>query len=106
MAEKHLGTCPFCKELVTPYVVEGNVIRRDKCQCPNCHKIVYVCRTPGCCDYARGGELYDDELCPSCSASVVTNGSTVAVAVLITAITNAISKNGGGGGGDGGDSFF
>lgn len=97
MAEKHLGTCPFCKELVTPYVVEGNVIRRDKCMCPNCQNTVYVCRAPGCDDYARGGDIYDDEFCPSCTASATEGGATAikgaVAAALVAVITNAISKH-------------
>ncbi|HDS0961602.1 hypothetical protein D3C80_1392270 [compost metagenome] len=67
MSFKDEGKCPFCSEVMTPEVVEENNIRRDKCKCVKCNRNIYVCRAPGCRDYARGGEVYDDEFCMSCS---------------------------------------
>ncbi len=63
-----LGKCPFCNTDTRAKIIEKNTLRRDKCVCDNddCKEIVYTCRTPGCHDYAKGGEYYDDELCPSC----------------------------------------
>ena len=57
MVSKHQGGCPFCKGTVTPEVLEENTLRRDKCQCPECANTLYVCRTPGCHSYAKGGVL-------------------------------------------------
>jgi len=63
---KHLGTCPFCEERVSPFIVEENFIRRDVCECPECKKRILVCRMPGCQNYTKFGKHYDDELCPPC----------------------------------------
>lgn len=70
MANKHVGVCPFCENSVTPKLVEDNNIRRDVCECPSCHEKILICRTPGCKNYAKGGSVYDDELCPSCTESL------------------------------------
>jgi hypothetical protein len=70
MASKHLGICPFCGDNVTPLLIEENTIRRDVCECPSCKEKLLICRTPGCHSYAKGGEIYDDELCPSCTSSL------------------------------------
>lgn len=58
------GLCPFCSEKMIPKVVESNFFTRDKCKCVSCDETIYVCRTPFCDDYTKGGEYYDDELCP------------------------------------------
>lgn len=81
MSSKHLGECPFCKESVRAEVVEENMLRRDKCMCPACQGTVYVCRAPGCDNYAKGGDLYDDELCPECTrgAGGIVTGAAVAI---------------------------
>ncbi|WP_343666178.1 hypothetical protein [Enterobacter sp.] len=70
MKLKSLGVCPFCKNKVRPSVSETNYLRRDRCECPECKETVYVCRGFGCEDYAKGGELYDDEFCPQCAQSI------------------------------------
>lgn len=69
MEYKHEGMCPFCNEMVSPKIVEKNTFRRDKCRCtnPSCEEVIYVCRGLGCQDYAKGGVIYDDELCSSCN---------------------------------------
>jgi hypothetical protein len=72
---KPAGLCPNCKKMVRASVVEENTVRRDMCSCPACKADLLVCRTPGCDDYARGGEYYDDELCPACTKK----GGAVAV---------------------------
>lgn len=64
---KQKGLCPFCLEEVSPEVVEENRLRRDKCLCPKCKEHIYLCRTPGCHNYAKGTEVYDHELCPACT---------------------------------------
>jgi len=96
MASKHSGKCPFCDEVVTPKIVTENIVRRDVCKCPSCSEMLIVCRTPGCQDYAKGGTIYDDELCPGCTASI-TNGAGevlkwVAIAVAGAVATAAVSK--------------
>ncbi|MEQ4712047.1 hypothetical protein ABN057_07070 [Providencia alcalifaciens] len=68
---KNEGKCPFCNESITPLIIEKNVFRRDKCQCPNCNGIIYICRGLFCQDYAKGGEIYDDELCQPCTSKLV-----------------------------------
>lgn len=99
MASKHLGLCPFCGDLVKPALLEDNNIRRDVCECPSCREKLCVCRTPGCMNYAKGGKVYDDELCPSCTESltsgageVVKWGLMAVVAVVGTAIAETILK--------------
>ncbi|WP_175653835.1 hypothetical protein [Pseudomonas sp. Marseille-P9899] len=71
---KDKGKCPFCEKTMTPDISEKNNIRRDKCECTNCRRVIYVCRAPGCRDYARGGSLYDDEFCISCSDKIAEFG--------------------------------
>lgn len=85
--KKHLGLCPFCKGMISPVVVEQNGVRRDICKCPECEGSVLVCRSPGCDNYAKGGNLYDEELCPECTRSVTTTGG----ALLMTVATTALS---------------
>lgn len=77
MSAKHSGLCPFCANVVTPVVVTENYIRRDVCKCPECSEKVLVCRSPGCTNYAKAGYLYDDELCPSCTSSIVSGAGEV-----------------------------
>ena len=83
---KPAGLCPFCKKMVRAVVSEENTLRRDLCTCPACEGDVLVCRTPGCDDYARGGEYYDDELCPACTkkAGVVGAGVAAAAAFVLS----------------------
>ena len=73
MSYKHEGMCPFCKEMVSPKIIEKNTFRRDKCRCtnPDCEKIIYICRGLGCQDYAKSGVIYDDELCESCTDAFI-----------------------------------
>ncbi|MBA5202210.1 hypothetical protein [Pectobacterium aroidearum] len=92
MAKKHPGICPHCREKVTPDIIEENSIRRDKCKCPKCEGVVYVCRTPGCDDYAKGGNTYDEELCPQCTKVVADNTGTIlkgVAAIAVPVITKA-----------------
>lgn len=65
--KKSLGKCPWCGEYVRAIVIEENFVRRDFCKCPKCGGKVLVCRTPGCNDYAKGGDFWDDEFCPDCT---------------------------------------
>jgi len=93
MANKHAGTCPYCGDTVTPVLIEENNLRRDVCKCPSCEKQLLSCRTPGCQSYAKGGQIYDDELCPSCTSSiasavgeVVKWGAMMAAGAVATAV--------------------
>ena len=92
MSGKSKGLCPFCNEQVVPYVIEENTIRRDKCQCPECSGILYVCRSPGCNNYAKGGDFWDDEFCPTCTGDVSGTVKSVAVVSAIGAIVGLFSK--------------
>lgn len=94
MATKHLGVCPFCKELGRPVVLEENTMRRDKCMCANseCKETIYTCRTPGCDDYAKGGMIYDDELCPGCMRTAASSIPAVLAIVASTAVTILVEK--------------
>lgn len=92
MSVKSKGACPFCNEQIVPIVVEENSIRRDKCQCPECSEIVYVCRSPGCNNYTKGGEFWDDELCPSCTDGISGNVKGVAVISAIGLLFSAFQK--------------
>ena len=92
MTSKHKGVCPFCNIEMIPSVIEENTIRRDKCQCPDCGKYVYVCRTPGCRDYSKGGDIYDDELCPSCTSAIGGSVGSLGGLAIGAVITALISK--------------
>lgn len=70
MAIKSSGVCPFCGSFIQARVVETNYLRRDKCRCPDCSNVIYVCRMPGCNNYTKGGDIWDDEFCPSCTNSM------------------------------------
>ena len=86
MAGKQIGECPFCNEMQVPVLIEANTIRRDKCACSVCKEVIYVCRTPGCHSFAKGGSAYDDELCPACTRGVVSNSAMVVVTVVGTVL--------------------
>lgn len=88
--KKHKGICPFCSEEVVPDVIQDNIFRRDVCKCPGCDGKLLLCRTPGCNDYAKGGDLYDDELCPACTGAVSSaTGEIVKYAGMVAAGTAA-----------------
>lgn len=70
-SSKPMGTCPHCESRVRAVVVEANTARRDALECPECHERVLICVTPGCKSYASGGELYDQNFCPECTATCV-----------------------------------
>ncbi len=93
---KPKGVCPFCKKEINARVIQENKIRRDKCECSDCKSIIYVCRTPGCENYAKGGHLYDDELCPSCMSNIGRSigalGTTALSIVVSTAVTRLLEK--------------
>jgi hypothetical protein len=89
----------FCGDSVTPDLVEDNSVRRDVCECPSCKGKILVCRTPGCTNYTKGGAVYDDELCPECTASLTSGvgevlkwGVMAAVAVVGTVIAETLTK--------------
>ncbi|AXH43475.1 hypothetical protein MZUP3_730 [Erwinia phage vB_EhrS_49] len=87
MATKNKGICGHCRETVSPIVIEENTFSRDKCQCPECAKDLYVCRSPGCDDYAKGGKDYDEELCPGCTKSLAENAGVIAKTIGGVALT-------------------
>lgn len=100
MNKKHAGICPYCSETVQPFIITENYARRDVCKCPKCEKEILVCRIPGCSDYAKGGPIYDEEMCPSCTAGIVNGGGEVvkyglmaAAAVIATAVSGKITKD-------------
>ena len=68
---------PFCSNTVSPSTVGENYIRRDVCKCPECGEKILVCRSPGCTNYAKAGFIWDDELCPPCTASIVSGAGEV-----------------------------
>lgn len=91
---KQKGICPFCNETVAALISEQNKLRRDKCLCPSCQETIYLCRTPGCNDYAKGTSVYDHEFCPSCTKRIadvaavagkyaLEAGKAIAVAVVV-----------------------
>ncbi|MNC43716.1 hypothetical protein D3C75_925910 [compost metagenome] len=84
---KQKGKCPFCEETVAATVIEDNTVRRDKCQCPNCNEFIFLCRSPGCHDYAKGTQVYDHELCPSCTDTVSEGFKVIGKSVLTLATT-------------------
>ncbi|WP_144106765.1 hypothetical protein [Paraburkholderia sp. BCC1886] len=97
MPTKQKGKCPFCNQAVTPEIVEENTVRRDKLKCPECSEPLYVCRTPGCHDFAKGTAVYDHELCPDCTETAgnvaaevgkaaLKVGTTIATAVFTTLV--------------------
>lgn len=96
MPTKHPGICPHCRAKVSPVIIEENLIRRDKCECPSCKGVVFACRTPGCDDYSKGGSAYDEELCPGCTKTLADGTGAVlstAAGILVTAATTvAVAK--------------
>lgn len=87
METKQIGKCPFCEKVIEAVVVETNVLRRDRCKCPECAQPIYVCRSPGCHDYAKGTETYDHELCPACTETASSAGAEIGKAGLKLAAT-------------------
>jgi len=98
VATKQKGVCPFCANPVLPLIVKANYIRRDQCRCPECNEIIYLCRTLGCHDFAKGTSVYDHEMCPSCTqtASGIASeigktalkvGGTIATSLIVAALT-------------------
>ena len=98
MSTKQKGTCPFCRELINATVVEENTVRRDKCECPSCKETIYTCRSPGCHDYAKGTDVYDHELCPTCTTTVADAAGSVgslagkAALVVVGAVASAAAS--------------
>ena len=65
----HKGNCPWCKEDVRPTLFEENPeYQRNIFVCPDCGEKILKCVTPGCEEYARWGEQWDDFFCPECTA--------------------------------------
>ncbi|OOF45298.1 hypothetical protein BKK51_07030 [Rodentibacter trehalosifermentans] len=85
---KSKGVCPFCLEEVQAKIIEENTLRRDKCQCPNCNRTIFICRKPGCNNYAKGGEIYDDELCPGCTSEI----SGMILPTVVMGIVGVVTK--------------
>ena len=94
MAIKPLGPCPFCKEVVRAEVSDRHYLRRDKCACPECRETIYICRSPGCESYAKGGDIYDDEWCPECMRRFKENGGSqiwVIAGTVLAGIATALA---------------
>jgi hypothetical protein len=79
---KQKGNCPFCKDLVAAVVIEENTARRDKCKCPSCGEVIFICRGAGCHDYAKGTPSYDNEYCPECARNFAKVTASVGTTVL------------------------
>lgn len=92
MTIKAKGICPYCQELVNGTVIEENIARRDKCECPSCKETMYVCRAPGCDHYVKNGKIYDDELCPACTKGIMSTVSSLGMVAVTTAISIAVAK--------------
>ena len=84
MTMKGIGICPWCGKEVRAIIEEENYIRRDSCKCPECGERILVCRTPGCNNYAKGGTIWDDEICTECAKNIVTTGITILVGKVFT----------------------
>lgn len=95
MRRKHPGICSNCRKQITPHILEQNYVIRDVCRCPNCQESILVCRTPGCDNYAKGGDIYDDELCFECikSASEVLTTTAKAVATGLATVASGLAVN-------------
>lgn len=94
MITKQKGRCPFCEKTVAAVITEENTVRRDTCKCPSCHESIYLCRVPGCHDYAKGTSVYDHEFCASCTEKIadaaavagkfaLDAGKAIAIAVVL-----------------------
>ena len=92
MDKKQKGKCPFCEKQVEAVVAEENTVRRDKCKCPECGEAIYLCRVPGCHDYAKGTSVYDHELCPECTEILSGLAATVGKAglTILTAFASTV----------------
>lgn len=84
---KQKGKCPFCGEVVAAIVIDGNLVRRDRCKCPECEEYIFLCRSPGCHDYAKGTQVYDHELCSTCTDTIADGLKVVGKAALTIATT-------------------
>lgn len=87
MATKQKGKCPFCSEFIAPNIIEENILRRDHCKCPACGENIYLCRSPGCHNFAKGTSVYDHEFCPECTDAISNTTSELGKAVLKIAVT-------------------
>lgn len=92
MANKHTGTCPHCRKIVSPRIVSQNLLKRDTCECTSCQGVVYACLTPGCGHYAKGSESYDAEFCPACANSLSETVASVAQSILATIAAGPAAK--------------
>lgn len=80
---KHLGKCPWCGNEVKAMIEEENYVRRDACTCPECGERILVCRTPGCTNYAKGGDIWDDEFCPECTKTAIQTGVLGGISIIV-----------------------
>jgi hypothetical protein len=87
MNMKQKGKCPFCQKQVEPQILEGNTLRRDRCKCPECGEEIYLCRSPGCHDFAKGTSVYDHEFCPECTETISSTAAEIGKAALKIAIS-------------------
>lgn len=85
--KRESGYCPFCGTFAAPKILEENTVRRDKCQCLTCKNVIYICRTPGCNNYAKGGDVYDQELCPDCTRGLSNNVKSGVMGLAIGTVT-------------------
>lgn len=88
------GFCPWCKKEVQPDLAdEQNLLwGRNVLSCPECLEKILVCSKPGCDNYARWGEFYDDKLCPKCKDNLPGGIATLAGLALTAFSVLALTK--------------
>lgn len=92
MANKHPGSCPHCRKIVSPRIPGENFLRSDKCECTSCQGVIHACRTPGCSHYVKGNESYDAGFCPACANSLSETVASVAQSILAIIAAGAAAK--------------
>jgi len=88
----HVGVCPFCSETVKPVLFEEGKIFRDTYKCDNCNNKIMYCRSPGCQDYTKWGEIIKDDFCPECTRAISSGVTSIGVGALSTVVGILIGK--------------
>jgi hypothetical protein len=71
--------------------VQSTSLGLNRKRSPHCPQTDHN-RSPGCQNYAKGGDLYDDELCPSCTSGVSEFGKGALMTGAITVLTAVLTK--------------
>lgn len=88
----HSGLCPYCAETVRPQLKEAGNIFRDTYTCPDCSKNILYCVSPGCQDYAKGGEYINDKFCPACTSAITKTTFEFGIGAATTVVGIIIGK--------------